>query len=283
MRKHSESSNIVAPAGTRSAARRSKVQSAGTAMEVLKMLAAMGGAASLSALASKLDERPAKVHRYLASLVDAELVLQEEAGARYLLGPEAIAIGLAAIRQSDVLELAAAELARLARSHDLSCFVSVLGSHGPTVVRWFESVQSVTVNVKTGSVMPVLWSATGRAFGAFVRSSVLDTMIEAELDQATPQQRRQLPDRATVDALFDEIRLLRCAPIRDIMLAGISAVAVPVFNADGGVAAVLTALGTSGSFDPTPGAGNALVLQQAAESVGRRLGFRPESPGSAPG
>ncbi len=277
MRKHKEDSGVTAPAGTRSTARRSKVQSAGTAMEVLKMLAAMGGGASLTALASKLDESPAKVHRYLASLVDAELVIQDEAGARYVLGPEAIAIGLAAIRQSDVLELAAAELARLARSHDMSCFVSVRGSHGPTVVRWFESVQSITVNVKTGSVMPVLWSATGRAFGAFVGGSLMDALIATELAQATPQQRRQLPDRQAVDALFEEIRLLRCAPIRDIMLAGVSAVAVPVFNADGGVAAVLTALGTSGSFDPTPGAGNAVVLGQAADAVGRRLGFRPVS------
>jgi len=101
-------------------------------------------------------------------------VVQEQSTSRYVLGVEAIAVGLAAMRQSDVLELAATELARLAHSHELSCFVAVLGSHGPTVVRWVEPIQTVTVNVKVGSVMPVLWSAKGRAFGAFVQSSVLE-------------------------------------------------------------------------------------------------------------
>jgi DNA-binding IclR family transcriptional regulator len=246
-------------------------------MEVLKTLAAMGGGASLTALAARVGESPAKVHRYLASLVEAEFVLQEAVTSRYVLGPEAIAVGLAAMRHSDVLELGAAELARLAQSHHLSCFVSVLGSHGPTVVRWFEPIQTVTVNVKTGSVMPVLWSATGRAFGAFIQSSLLDAAVQKELAEATPERRLLLPDQHAVDALFTEIRSLRCAPIRDVLLVGVSAVAVPIFNADGRLAAVLTALGTSGSFDPTPGGSTSLVVRQAADSVSTRLGFRPQA------
>lgn len=246
-------------------------------MEVLKALAAMGGGASLTTLAARLGESPAKVHRYLASLVEAELVLQEAVTSRYVLGPEAIAVGLAAMRHSDVLELAAAELARLAQSHHLSCFVSVLGSHGPTVVRWVEPIETVTVNVKTGSVMPVLWSATGRAFGAFIQSSLLVATVQTELAEASPERRRLLPDQQAVDALFTEIRSLRCAPIRDVLLVGVSAVAVPIFNADGGLAAVLTALGPSGGFDPTPGGSTSLVVRQAADSVSTRLGFRPQA------
>ena len=258
-------------------ARRSKVQSAGTTLKVLKCLAAMGGGASLTALAMRLGESPAKVHRYLASLVDEDLVTQQDRASRYVLGPEAIAVGLAAMRQSDVLELAAGELTRLAQSHDLSCFVSVLGSHGPTVVRWVEPIQSVTVNVKTGSVMPVLWSATGRAFGAFVQNSVLTGLVQAELAAATSERRCLLPNLKAVDALFEEIRSLRCAPIRDVLLVGVSAVAVPIFNSDEKVAAVITALGTSGTFDPTPGGSTALVVRHAADSVSARLGARMRS------
>lgn len=262
---------------TQVAARRSRVQSAGTGMAVLKALAAMGGAASLTALASRLEESPAKVHRYLASLVDAELVLQEEATSRYVMGPESIAIGLAAMRQLDVLTLASGELAGLAEQHNLSCFVSVLGNHGPTIVRWIEPVQTVTVNVKVGSVMPVLWSATGRAFGAFSDAGILDVLIRTELAAATEEQRRQLPDRHAVDTLFEEIRRLRCAPLRDVLLNGVSAVAAPIFNADERLAAVMTALGTSGTFDPTPGGNTALVVRQAANTVSARLGYRSKA------
>ena len=44
-----------------------------------------------------------------------------------------------------------------------------------------------------------------------------------------------------------------CAIVRDTLLAGISAVAAPVFDARGHVAAVLTALGASNGFDARPG------------------------------
>jgi DNA-binding IclR family transcriptional regulator len=262
------------PPETSGLGRRSRVQSAGTAIAVLKMLAEMGGSASLTALAGRLEESPAKVHRYLASLVEGDLVLQEPATARYVLGPEAIAIGLAAMRQSDVLALAAAELARLAEAHRLSCFVAVLGNQGPTIVRWDEPVQPVTVNVRVGSVLPILWSATGRAFGAFSDAAALKAQIKRELAAATPEHRRQLPDRRSVDAMFEEIRALRCAPMRDVLLNGVSAVAAPIFNAAGKVAAVLTALGPSGGFDPTPGGSTASLVLQAASSVSTRLGHR---------
>jgi DNA-binding IclR family transcriptional regulator len=268
-----QSDSVQAPAD-----RRSRVQSAGTAVSVLKALAAMGGSASLTALSARLDESPAKVHRYLASLVESELVLQEPATARYVLGPEAIMIGLAAMRQSDALTLAASELATLAEQHRLSSFVAVLGNQGPTIVRWHEPLQPVTVNVRVGSVLPVLWSATGRAFGAFSGAASIDALVRAELAGATAEGRRQLPNRAAVKALFQQIRSLGCAPVRDLLLSGVSAVAAPIFDAGGQVVAVLTALGPSGGFDPAPGGSEARLVQGAASAVSARLGYRAPGP-----
>lgn len=260
----------------RPAARRSSVQSAGTGLAVLKMLATMGGAASLSALGERLEESPAKVHRYLASLIKAGFVQQEPETARYVLGVESIAIGLAAMRQSDVLTLASQQLAHLADEHGLSCFVAVAGNRGPTIVRWFEAGQPVTVNVKVGSVMPVLWSATGRAFAAFSSRRDIAQLLDAELAQASAAQRKLLPNRAAVDALLDEIRAFGCAPLQDVLLNGVSAVAVPVFDADQRLAAVMTALGISGTFDPSPGGETAQRVLRAGDAVSARVGGRPQ-------
>lgn len=254
--------------------RRSKVQSAGMGMSILKALAGMGGAASLTALASRVGENPSKVHRYLASLVEADLVVQDLPSSHYVLGPEALAIGLAAMRQSDPLTLAAAELVKLGESRNLSCFVSVLGNCGPTIVRWSEPTQPVAVNVRIGSVMPVLWSATGRAFGAFSRSTAqIDALIEHELQAATPRQRAWIPDRGAADRLFEDIRAQGCAPVGDLYLNGISAVAAPVRDADGATPVVITALGPSGAFDPAPNGEIAVAVRQAAVAVSRRLGY----------
>ena len=79
--------------------RRRRGQSAEMGMSILKALARLGGAASLTAVAQAVDESTAKVHRYMASLVEEGLVAQDAATQRYFLGQEAIHIGLAALRQ----------------------------------------------------------------------------------------------------------------------------------------------------------------------------------------
>lgn len=85
--------------------RRQRVQAAETGMAVLKGLARLGGRASLTAIAAHIDESPAKVHRYLASLIEEGLVAQESGTQQYHLGLEALQIGLAAMRQADPIRL----------------------------------------------------------------------------------------------------------------------------------------------------------------------------------
>ena len=87
------------------AKRRQRVQSAETGMTILKALARLGGAASLTAIAAESAESAAKVHRYLSSLASEGLVAQHPATQHYHLGPEAVRIGLAALRQCDPVRL----------------------------------------------------------------------------------------------------------------------------------------------------------------------------------
>lgn len=255
--------------------RRQKVQSAETGMAVLKALGAVGGAATLTTLAAKLQEHPAKVHRYLGSLVSSGFVFQDPVTARYVLGSEAIAIGLAAQRQSDALMVATQEIAELAETLNVSCFVAVMGNLGPVIVRWEEPMQAVLVNVRVGSVMPVLWSATGRCFATFDLSEQVDAQITRELGRATDEQRRMLPHRKAVDALLASYRAKGCTWVVDTLLKGVSGVTAPVFDSAGHVPAVIVALGVTGSFDASPDGANAQAVRRSAARVSERLGYPP--------
>lgn len=264
------------------ASRGQKVQSAETGMMVLKALGQLGGAASLTHLAARLQEHPAKIHRYLASLVSSGFVDQDSATGRYLLGKEAIFLGLAAQRQSDALTLAAAEIVKLVETLNVSCFVAVMSNHGPVIVRWEEPLQAIVINARVGSILPVLWSATGLAFAAFDKSDLIDALITQELAAATTEQRRQLPNRKSVDAMLAGYRQHGCTWVRDQMLKGVSALSAPIFNEVGRVVAALVALGVSDSFDVGPEGANAALIRQAAESVSYRLGHVGEQhPASA--
>ena len=254
--------------------RRQTVQSAGFGLMVLKGLAAMGGAASLSALAQDLGENPAKLHRYLASLKEAGFVAQDEAGGRYVLGEAALAVGLAAMRQINVLNVAPAELAALTETHNVASFVAVLGNRGPTIMRWEEPMQPVTVNVRVGSVLPILWSATGRAFAASMKSALLDSLIRDELAGASPARRKLIGDARAVEAMLAQVREAGCAAIRDTLLGGVSAVAAPILDFSGRVAAVMTALGTTSEIAADPRSALARDVRARCARISHALGWR---------
>jgi len=260
--------------------RRQRVQSAQTGMVVLKGLANIGGDASLTALAAQVGESPAKVHRYLVSLMQEGLVDQDPSTQRYFLGPELIRIGLAAMRQAEPIRQAEPALVRLRERLEVTCFVAVMGNRGPTIMRIEEPGLPVTVNVRAGSVMSMLWSATGRVFLGLLDEASVRQMAEAELAGATDDMRALLPSPDPIGTLRREVRAVRCASVRDTYLRGISAVAAPVFDFTGRVCAVITALGATGGFDPSADGAIAMAVRREAHATSLKLGHVAPDPGA---
>ncbi|WP_232626079.1 IclR family transcriptional regulator [Achromobacter deleyi] len=168
------------------------IQSAEIALDVLTRLAELGGAVSVSELGRSLDMPRAKAHRYLVSLERRGYVEQDPASARYRLGPQALHTGLAALAEVDFVKLAAGCLEDLSAAIGQTVFISVWGQHGPTIVQWRDARLPVTVNVRVGSVLPLLNSATGRVFAAWLPEALALPRALAEWDTA----RRQGADAA---------------------------------------------------------------------------------------
>ncbi|CAE6934798.1 DNA-binding transcriptional repressor YiaJ [Paraburkholderia domus] len=275
--------SVITPAGTTTAAapergRRQRVQSATTAVVLLKGLATLGGRASLTALAAYVDESPAKVHRYLVSLMEESLVAQEPLTQLYVLGTECLAIGLAAIRLVDPIRVAEPSLVLLRESLEVTCFVAVMGNRGPTIVRFEEPGLPVTVNVRVGSVMSVLWSATGRVFLGLLDESCIRAMAEDELAHAPADLRGQLDANDPVGRLRAEVQVAQCATVKDTNLKGISAVAAPLFDFNGRLCGTLTALGATGGFDSSINGPIAAAVRREAQAISVRLGYVAETP-----
>ena len=253
--------------------RRQRVQSAEMGMGVLKALARLGGAASLTAVAAEVDESTAKVHRYMASLSQEGLVAQDPATQHYYLGREAIQIGLAALRQSDPIRLGEPALIRLREELKVTCFIAVMGNKGPTVLRFEEPGLPVTINVRAGSVMPILWSATGQVFLSYMDDLALVALAEEEFVNGSKGQRASLQGKNPIEQLRKKVRKSGCAVINDTMLRGISAVAAPIFDYTGRVTAVLTALGATGGFDASADGVIASHVMRQANDISAALGF----------
>lgn len=263
----------AAPNAPATRERRQRVQSAQTGMAVLKGLARLGGRASLTGLAAYVGESPAKVHRYLVSLTEEGLVAQDTGTQQYLLGPEAMMIGVAAMRQADPVRIAEPALVRLREQLEVTSFVAVMGNKGPTIIRFEEPGLPVTVNVRVGSVMSLLWSSTGRVFLGLLDDTRVLAQAEDELAHADASLRAGLDADDPIGTLRRGVQAARWAAVKDTNLKGISAVSAPLFDHTGKLCAVLTALGATGGFDASPDGPVANALRREAAAASALLGY----------
>lgn len=257
----------VAPRG-----RRQSVQAVTTGISVLKGLTRLGGRASLTVLAKHISENPAKVHRYLISMMEEGLVSQDPISLQYYLGAGSIQIGLAAMRLVDPIRVSEPALIRLRESLEMTCFIAVMGNKGPTIVRFEEPGLPVTLNVRVGSVLSLLWSATGRVFLSFMDDARVERMAREELAHTSDAQREILDQSDPIAAIKKEVRDAGMAVVRDTNLQGISAIGVPIFDFSNRVSAVLTVLGASGGFEASADSPVAHALRKEGAAISASLG-----------
>ncbi|MGF6780368.1 DNA-binding IclR family transcriptional regulator [Paraburkholderia sp. GAS334] len=159
----------------------------------------------------------------------------------------------------------------------MTCFIEVMGNRGPAIVRFEEPGSPVTVNVRAGSVMSMLWSATGRVFLALLDESRVRALAEEELPHAPADLRGQRDPTDPIGQRRREVRAVCCATVQDTNLKRISAVAAPPFNVNGHLCATLTALGATGGFDASINGPIATALRQEAKTISAEVGDVPNS------
>lgn len=254
----------------------SGVRSVETAARVLAAFIGAPGALPLKAVAAAAGMSGGKAHRYLVSLCRAGLVEQNPETQRYDLGGLALRVGLAALARLDIVRLAAAPLEDLRNHLNETVVLAVWGDNGPTVVRWEESSRAVTVNVRLGENLPLLVSATGRAFLAW--------MPEHKTAPFVARERHALGlDEAAVTAIRTAAREVGLAIVDGQLLPGVAAVTAPVFDHRGDMIAAITALGHHGAFSVDPKGEPASAVRETADALTRRLGgkVRPRRRGRA--
>ena len=252
----------------RSADARQGVQSVEVGAHVLGALAAAATPMALGAVADATGMAGAKAHRYLVSLIRTGMVEQEPATGHYRLGPAAVEIGLAALGGMDAVRLGGEILPALRDDLDETVLLSVWGNKGPVVVRWEESRRPVTTNIRPGSVMPLLNSATGRAFAAFLPEEQTASLL-AEETAIAPEEITGAFRKALTEA-----RKHGMGRIRGDLLPGIASLAAPVFDHQARLACVIATLGPERSFDVSWDGPVAKRLRQAADALSWRLGFQ---------
>jgi DNA-binding IclR family transcriptional regulator len=263
----------------RPVAQRRGIQSVETGLHLLAALAACGGPVPLSAVAQRAGVSASQAHRYLSSLMATGMAKQDPGSGCYDLDAGAIRIGLAALARLDIFARADTVFTEFARATGRTCLLAVWGDAGATVVRWFPGNPPVITSLAIGSVMPLLRSATGRVFFAFGDRAAMD----AEAQCALEADRANAP--IDLDAIRREVRAAGGAQVDDTLIPGLRAAAAPVFDLQGRLAVVATAMATP-AFDPERDAEAVAALHGACREVTEAIGGRWPTgdlqPGSTP-
>ncbi len=265
---------------------RAGIQSVEVGFELLDALCQAPGALMLRDLAAAAGMSAAKAHRYLVSFQRMGLVVQDPVSTRYDLGPAALRLGLASLSRIDAVKLARERVVGLLQETGHTLAIAVWGNQGPTMVHWTEAPQSVPVTLRLGDVMPLLTSATGRCFAAFMGSdgrdaSRIEPMIREELARLKklPQTGATLTDvpqtPQAVQAALEETRSRGMGRVVHSLLPGVGGFCAPVFDAQGRLALGLVLLGSVATLDTAWNGPPAKALLRCARQLSADLGHQP--------
>ena len=215
---------------------RSGIQSIEVGSQLLVALTHAMRAMALGDLARAAGMHPSKAHRYLVSLQRVGAVSQDPLTGRYELGPFALRLGLASLNRTDAIVRTRPLLAGMRDQTGHTIGIAVWSDRGPTVVHWEK-------NLRIGDVMPMLNSATGRLFGAYLPIEQTLPLVERELHERASDDLPGLP-RSLTDyyRLCEDIRREGASWVSGSLLPGVSALSLPVFGERGQLELVLIAL-----------------------------------------
>lgn len=197
---------------------------------LVRVLEAADGPLPLKDLSERAGMAPSKAYAYVASFVHEGLLAQDAVSGRYGLGPFAMSLGVAALRQSDLVEVARRESVALSEATTCSVMLTTWGNRGPAIVYRVDGKRRGPTSVRVGYVLPLWRSAAGRVFLAYLPERETASLLREE---EGPQL-----ERVEID---DEIARIRKA---GFALTGdgdpFSGIAAPVLDHDGHIVAALT-------------------------------------------
>jgi DNA-binding IclR family transcriptional regulator len=235
---------------------------------ILDALASAHAPVALRELAAAGQMSPGKAHRCLASFLASGLARQDADTRRYALGPLAMRLGLAALNSHQPLRDAIALQRDVRNQIDETLVLSVWGAQGPTVVHVEESSQPIIMTIRIGAVLPMLATATGLVFAAFLPQHFTEPLITAAL---ASQDGRNLfaRDRRSVEELIANVGRQGYAYNQGHLMPGVSALAFPLIDRPGTLVAVMAIMGRHERINPCDGARIIAYLKQKASAFSR--------------
>jgi DNA-binding IclR family transcriptional regulator len=165
-------------------------------------------------------------------------------------------------------------LEKLQDATNLTIALSVWESCGPSIVVMRDGIEQVNINSLVGTVYSVSGTATGMAFAAHMSEEVLKVAIKSELRESGEKRRvGKTRNWADIASELNTIKVKKFATISPNPVAGIHAIASPIFDSSGDVKMVMTLIGTAANPELNAKSTTVRLLLECASRVSFELGY----------
>lgn len=256
------------------------IQSIEIGFSILEVLRQANGPLPLRSIAHKCNMAVANVHNYMVSFQNVGVVMQEPDTGFYGLGNYAISLGIAALQQFDVQKVARPLMAELGAMTGYSVFLGVWGNKGPTIVYRVECAKNPPLmEMRVGSVLPLLNSALGRNFLSHLPEQMVASMIKEELvrQKTNPELILGADAPRSIDqvrAMIAEVRENGFSRCVDSLVPGYTAMSAPVYDQFGGIIAGLTIMGPNASIQDGSTDRTILLLKEHTALISKAAGWQ---------
>lgn len=210
----------------------------------------------------------------MLKVLESARYIQNEGGA-YRLGPDAAALGamMAESTQRNFPDCAMGIVHNLCQRTGETGFLAVLTADHMfcKYVAVVETENWLRFSVKLGSQKPAYATGSGRAMLAFLPDEEIERLLHSfSFDKVTP---KTVSSRRGLLARLKEVRKRGVSVVDGGTVAGVVAIAAPIFSFRGEVAAAVTVGGPTSRLAERLPAMQTAVLE-AAEDISRVLGYR---------
>ena len=247
------------------------IQSIEVGGEILKVMASDPRPMALKDLVKAAGMPSGKIHPYLVSFGKIGLVMQDPVTGHYLLGPLAIQLGLTSLQTMNPIREATPFVEALAAETGHGVALAVWGNLGPVIVRLVETNYPFHTNMRTGTVMSMVNTTTGRVFSAFLPPALVKKMLMDDRIRLGPDIAHPL-EETVVNTMIEDVRKRGMSHGVNHPTPGIASFAAPVFDYSGNIALAVTISGPTGTLDIDWNGPIANALRTCTELISKRLG-----------
>lgn len=247
------------------------VQAVLFALEILEYVAVQREPMGVTSLAEHFATNKSKIFRHLRTLAQQGYIVQDEVSERYRVGARMIALGHAISDSVDIVREAEPVMRKVRNQLAHSVILGMTERAGVRVVALQSGKSAIEISVKPGSLLGYHYSAQGKIALAYGSAALLKKVFSAGLAALTPHT---ITSVKQLEKELQQIRKQGWAIAPNEAVTGLNALAVPVFDASGQMAATVAIVDSVQFLTGKPSLLQIDTLVGAGQRISENIGYR---------